>query len=497
MGELVVREHYDEADYRAFGERLRESLEALEALLDRPGFGEGPPSIGAELELFLVDGDGRPLPANRDVLRRVADPRLTVELDRFNLECNSRPVALAGEPFSALAADLGGAVEAVRRAASGLGGGVVMIGILPTLREEDLLEGALTDLPRYRALSAGLRRLRRAPFEIHIDGPEPLRLRCDDVTLEGANTSLQVHLRVAPADFAHVFNAAQMAVAPVLATAANAPFFLGHRLWDETRVALFKQSVDPRASRDGTYPVARVSFGHGWVRRSALELFAESVALHPPLLPMLGDERPARVVAAGGTPRLRELRLHQGTVWSWNRPVYDPTGGGHLRIEMRALPAGPTLADMMANTAFLVGLAFGLAPQVPRLVPAFPFACAERNFYRAARHGPEAVLLWPSREAPSPRPIGALELAGALLPVAERGLRAAGVRGSEIGGWLGVIEGRLAAGQSGARWQDRALVGEEAAGSDGRFEALARMLGRYRELSEEGRPVHTWRCERP
>lgn len=492
MGELVVRERYEEADYRAFSERLRESLEALEELLARPGFGAGPPSIGAELELFLVDGEGRPLPANRDVLRRVADPRLTVELDRFNLECNSRPFPLAGDPFTALVGDLGSEVEALRTAASGLGGGVVMIGILPTLRERDLRAGALTDLPRYRALSAGLRRLRRAPFEIRIDGPEPVHLRGDDVTLEGANTSLQVHLRVAPGDFADVFNAAQMAVAPVLATAANSPFFLGHRLWDETRVALFKQSVDPRATRDGTYPVARVSFGHGWVRRSALELFAESVALHPPLLPMLGDERPRRVVEAGGTPRLRELRLHQGTVWSWNRPVYDPAGGGHLRIEMRALPAGPTLADMMANTAFLVGLALGLAPEVPRLLPAFPFACAERNFYRAAQHGPDAVLLWPTREAPSPRPIAALELAEALLPVAERGLRAAGVRGGEIGGWLGVIEGRLAARGSGARWQVGAVAAEEAGGAGDRFDALARMLRRYRALSEEGRPVHTW-----
>jgi hypothetical protein len=348
VGLEIDRDRFEEEDYRRFRARLERSLGALRELLARPGFGEGPASLGAELELFLIDGEGRPLPLNLAVLRETVDPRLTVELDRFNLECNLRPTRLAGRPFSALAAELEDAIAEVRRAARVHHGRVAMIGILPTLRGADLQRDAMTDSPRFRALSAGLMRLRRGPFQMNIDGPEPLEVVCNDVTFEGANTSLQIHLRVPPRAFAGTYNAMQMASAVALAAAGNSPTFLGHRLWEETRVALFKQAVDHRGIRDGR--TARVGFGIGWVREGAYELFAQNVAHHEPLLPVVGDEDPLERVRAGGVPTLDEIRLHQGTVWRWNRAIYDPADGGHLRIEMRAMPAGPSVPDMVANT---------------------------------------------------------------------------------------------------------------------------------------------------
>ena len=238
-----------------------------------------------------------------------------------------------------------------------------MVGILPTLRAEDLQLAALSDAARYRALNNGLRRLRQEPFRIRIDGADPLELAADDVGLEGANTSFQVHLRVDPDRFADHFNAAQLATGPVLAVAGNSPTFLGHRLWEETRVALFKQAVDDRdAAGRSSRRVSRVAFGTGWIATGAMELLEESVRLHEPVLPVLGAERPLERLAAGRVPALDELRLHQSTVWRWNRAIYDPAGGGHLRIELRALPAGPTVVDMLANAAFLLGLTLALAP---------------------------------------------------------------------------------------------------------------------------------------
>jgi len=356
MGLAVDREHFDPVDYQRFEERLEECLLALGRLLECPGFGTGPTTVGAELELFLVDGQARALPLNQTIRAEAADPRLVLEIDRFNLELNLTPAPLAGRPFTAFGVELGEALAIVQRTAAQHGGRVAMTGILPTMRPEDLQLAAISDALRYRALNNGLRRLRHEPFQVRIDGPDPLELAADDVALEGANTSFQVHLRVDPDRFTRTYNAVQLATSPVLAVAGNSPAFLGHRLWEETRVALFKQAVDDRgAAGRASRRVSRVAFGTGWVRDGASELFEESVRLHEPVLPVLGAEHPLGRLGRGQVPALEELRLHQGTVWSWNRAVYDPAGGGHLRIEMRALPAGPTVVDMLANAAFLVG----------------------------------------------------------------------------------------------------------------------------------------------
>ena len=257
-----------------------------------------------------------------------------LEIDRFNLELNLTPAPLAGRPFAAFASELEQALSIVRRAAAWQDGRVVMVGILPTLRADDLRLAALSDAARYRALNHGLRRLRQAPFRIRIDGADPLELAADDVGLEGANTSFQVHLRVDPDRFADHFNAAQLATGPVLAVAGNSPTFLGHRLWEETRVALFKQAVDDRdAAGRSSRRVSRVASGTGWTTAGALELLAESARLHEPVLPVLGPERPLALVEAGRLPALDELRLHQGTVWRWNRAIYDPAAGGQAAAE--------------------------------------------------------------------------------------------------------------------------------------------------------------------
>jgi hypothetical protein len=450
MGLIIERERFEALDYRRFERRLDECLLALGRLLERPGFGSGPATVGAELELFLVDAQGRALPRNTEVRAETADPRVVLEIDRFNLELNLTPAPLAGRPFAAMASELDQALGIVRRAAARHGGRVVMVGILPTLRPGDLQLAALSDAARYRALNHGLRRLRQEPFRIRISGADPLELVADDVGLEGANTSFQVHLRVDPDRFADHFNAAQLATAPVLAVAGNSPTFLGHRLWQETRVALFKQTVDDRdATGRDSRRVSRVAFGTGWVRSGPLELLEESVRLHEPVLPVLGPEEPLARVEDGGVPALDELRLHQSTVWRWNRAIYDPASGGHLRIELRALPSGPTVTDMAANAAFLLGLTLALAGDAGALSRRFAFQQAHHNFYRAA-----------------------------------------GVLAEEADGLLEVVAARVATGQTGAAWQRQALASFERRLDRG--PALAAMLERYLDHQHGGDPVHTW-----
>jgi hypothetical protein len=485
VGMEITRERFGERDYARFRERLERCLADLGELLSRPGFGTGPATIGAELEACLVDGAARPLPRNQEVRALVGDPRIALELNRYNLELNASPVPLSGTPFTALASELGLLLAWSGDAARAQHGRIALIGILPTLRPDHLDLGMVTDVARYRALDRGLRRLHRGPFRIRIAGAEPLELTSEHVTAEGANTSFQMHLRVAPSDFSRVYNAAQLATAPVLAASGNSPTFLGRRLWEETRIALFKQSVEDRDSAGPRRGPARAAFGTGWLRGGALELFTESVRWHEPLLPFVSDAPPGY-----GVPPLDELRLHQGTVWRWNRAIYDPSAGGHLRIEMRALPAGPTVTDMLANAAFLIGLTLWLAGRDERWTYAVPFERVEHGFYRAAQHGLAAELSWPNGRGVGVRTVPAAELVPELLPAAKQGLLDAGVAAAEADRLLGVIGSRVASGQTGAAWQRAALAAAEY-GRDW-DQALAAMLDRYLSRSATGQPVHTW-----
>jgi gamma-glutamyl:cysteine ligase YbdK (ATP-grasp superfamily) len=485
----VERESDDARDDERMSERLEQCLSALDTLLDRPGFGAGPSTVGAELELFLVDGQGHPLARNAEVRDRADDPRVTLELDRFNVEGNLTPVTLAGAPFAALRDEMEELLGTVSRAAEPFGGRAVMIGTLPTLGAEDLGRAAVSDERRYQLLDHRLRAWRRQPYRIDIAGEDHLIAEADDVSLEGANTSFQVHLRVPPDAYARTYNAAQIATAPVLAVSGNSPFFLGHRLWEETRIALFTQAVDHRDDLERRVSQPRVSFGRRWLDRSAIEIFAEVVRDHAPLLSTVSDEDPRAAVYVGRIPALEELRLHISSIWTWNRPVYDPDAGGHLRIELRTLPAGPTAVDMAANAAFLLGLTLATAEEASTWTGLLPFEQAAENFRLAAESGLDAVLMSPFNRS-GPQPQLASEMALDLLGPAREALVRAGVEAGDVDELLTVIEGRVTSRRTGAQWQRRAVAAMEP--RLGRPRAMAAMTRRYLDGMASGAPVHTW-----
>ncbi len=494
MGQDIKSDQFVDEEFASFAIRLDDSLEALEIILARSDFGSGEPSIGAELELFLIDEDGFPLAANTAVQSTANDPRVSLELNRYNLECNARPTLLAGHPFAALGNEIREMRQIVNRAAATVDGRTAITGILPTLRKQDLGPTAMTDLPRYRALDRGLRRLRHGPFNIRINGDDPLDLSWDDVTLEGANASLQLHLRQRHGTFADTYNAAQLATGPVVAAAGNSPVLFGHRLWEETRIALFKQAVDSRSEFTKLiHRGARVYFGDNWIQDSPLELFTASVRQHPPLIPQIAQEDPIECVRAGRLPTLHELRLHHGTVWTWNRAVYDPTDSGHIRIELRALPAGPSEIDMLANAAFLIGLALGLRDQMPRIQQAMPFADVCSNFYRAAHLGLDSELIWPHNNNNSVRRVRAVDLVPQLVDIAAHGLDAANVSRQDSDPLLEIIHQRVAARQTGSQWQKHTL--DSLYRIHSRSDSLSILLERYLAHSNSNRPVHEWSIE--
>ncbi|WP_420194372.1 hypothetical protein [Marinobacter sp. GH_1] len=490
MGLSIKQSEFTPEEFDRFAAKVRTDLTALTRLLNRPGFGEGESSIGAEVEFYIVNPDLRVQPINTDIAASVQDPQLTVELNRFNLEYNLSPQAFKGAPFARTEQELLRAMQRINRHAAPLNGELVPIGILPTLRQSDMGAKVMTDEPRYHALSNALIQQRGEPFSIHIGGNDVIDLEADDVTMEGATTSFQLHWRVPAERFADYFNAVQLVTPIALALASNSPSLFGHHLWDETRIALFKQSVDSRSPNHRTWKhPPRVYYGNGWAR-SAWELFAASASLYPPILPLMSEEDPMAVIDRGEVPELAELRLHHGTTWPWNRAIFDHTDGGHLRIEIRSMPAGPTAVDMCANGLFIIGAALAVLEDIRHLTSILPFHYTEHNFYRAAKYGIGADIIWPHKDQVQLQDTPLLNVARDLLPRAREALQRTAVDEAEIQRLLGIIKGRIQTRMTGARWQRQ--VTESFFRSQTTDEAFKSMLSLYMANQKTNTPVHEW-----
>ncbi|MEV7689258.1 glutamate--cysteine ligase [Streptomyces bungoensis] len=494
MGEKVVAGQFDLSDRQRYREKLQKCLAGLERLLDEKRFDRPKNLMGVEIELNLAGSDGLPKMLNGEVLERIASRDFQTELAMFNLEVNIAPHRLGGRVFDRLAEELRTSLAYADRKAGEVDAGIVMIGILPTLGRDDLVSSNLSAVDRYTLLNDQIVSARGEDFLLDIDGVEHLRCTSKSIVPEAACTSVQLHLQVTPGRFADVWNAAQVASAAQIAVGANSPFLFGHELWRESRPPLFQQATDtrpPELQAQGVRP--RTWFGERWIT-SAFDLFEENLRFFPALLPICDDEDPLKVLDAGGIPRLSELVLHNGTVYRWNRPVYDIADGvPHLRVENRVLPAGPTITDVIANAAFYYGLVRALAEESRPLWSRLPFEAAAANFDAACRYGIEARFVWPRRgRYGGTGEVDAVTLVrDELLPLASAGLDAWGVEPADRDLYLGIIEERCRRRVNGASWQaatfHRAL--EQGLGRDA---ALAATTRRYAELMHVGEPVHTW-----
>jgi hypothetical protein len=445
-------------------------------------------SIGLEIELNLTDEAGDPALLNAKVLEVIADGDFQTELAQFNVEINVAPHTLSGTVLSELERHVRLSLNNAEEKARGVGAHMVMVGILPTVTDRHLNADAFSANPRYQLLNEQIFAARGEDLDIRIAGVERLSTFADTMAPEAACTSVQLHLLVEPAQFGIHWNAAQAIAGVQLALAGNSPFFFGKELWRETRIPLFEQATDTRSEElraQGVRP--RVWFGERWIT-SIFDLFEENVRYFPALLPVLSDEDPAAVLDAGHSPQLDELRLHNGTVYRWNRPIYAVVKGRpHLRIENRVLPAGPTVVDTIANAAFYYGLIRMLAEAERPIWTQMSFSAAEENFHAGARHGIDASMFWPGLGYV---PVTELVLRR-LLPLAHEGLDRWGVSAGERDRLLGIIEQRCLTHRNGATWQVETLHALEADGLD-RQEALHEMLRRYLPPMHENLPVHEW-----
>ncbi|AXN52575.1 glutamate-cysteine ligase family protein [Mycobacterium marinum] len=492
MGEEVKRTTYDRAHRREYRRKLQLCVDVVETMLAQSGFDDDEALTGMEIECNLVDGDYQPAMSNRYVLDAIADPAYQTELGAFNIEFNVPPRPLPGDTGLQLEKEVRASLNAAEQKANSGGAHIVMIGILPTLMPRHFAQDWMSESTRYSALNDSIFDARGEDIPINISGPEPLSWRAASIAPESACTSMQLHLQVSPDDFAPNWNAAQMLAGPQLALGANSPYFFGHQLWAETRIEVFTQSTDTRPEELKTQGVRpRVWFGEQWIT-SILDLFKENARYFPSLLPEVSDEDPVAELAAGRAPQLAELRLHNGTVYRWNRPVYDVADGRpHLRLENRVLPAGPTVIDMLANSAFYYGALRTLAEADPQPWTKMSFATAQDNFLTAARYGIDARLHWPGLGEVTTQQL----VLGTLLPMAHEGLQRSGVADEVRERFLGVIEARAESRRNGASWQVATVAALQDRGMN-RDDALAEMLRRYCEHMHANEPVHTWPIER-
>jgi gamma-glutamyl:cysteine ligase YbdK (ATP-grasp superfamily) len=488
MGEEVAQQEFSREDRTRYREKVRRCLDVFARMLRESRFDSEFPMTGLEIELNLVDDAGNPSLKNTEALEAIANPDFQTELGQFNLEINVPPTQLRNRGFTEFETRVRASLNDAEEKASKVGAHMVMIGILPTLSHGHMAPSSLSGNPRYQLLSDQILAARGEDIVIDIVGTERLRTTADSIVPEAACTSTQFHVQVSPDEFPAYWNASQAIAGVQLALGANSPFLLGKELWRETRIALFEQATDTRSQElkaQGVRP--RVWFGERWIT-SIFDLFEENVRYFPALLPITDDEDPLEVLESGQTPKLGELRLHNGTIYRWNRPVYDVVEGvPHVRVENRVMPAGPTVADTMANAAFYFGLVRTLAEQQRPLWSQMSFSAAEENFHVAARQGIEAHLYWPGLGQ-----VPATELVlRRLLPLARAGLDAWGVDPAERDRLLGIIEQRCLLERNGASWfADR--FHQHLAGEVERSKALCATLTEYRTHMHSNEPVHTW-----
>ncbi len=488
MGEERVKLAKSNEEIQQFMKYVLKDVRAMEKMLEDDWFETDTIRIGAEQELCLIDDHGKAMTNAMEVLEALGEGNYTTEIAKFNVEINLDPLEFTGNCLSQLESNLQKEVEYVRKTVQKLGGDILLTGILPSIRKSDVAIENLTPLPRYKALCDAIDNMRGKEYDIRIQGMDELLMKFDTPLLEGCNTGYQVHLQIKPDEFVSKYNVAQAISAPVLASAVNSPILLGKRLWAETRIALFHQSVDTRGVTDHLRDsLPRVTFGNDWLRGSILDIYKEDISRYRVLLSSNVVENVEEMLQNGEPPKLMALNVHNGTVYRWNRACYGIGGGKpHLRIENRVLPSGPTVVDEIANTAFWLGLMNGFEDAYPDITQELDFDDARMNFFAASKMGTDTKFIWTGDSKITARDLITEEL----LPIARAGLEKASIQKSDIDTYLSVIEDRVESAQTGAYWVVKSygkLIKEH-----NREQTLSAITMAMAKNQKKGEPVHKW-----
>lgn len=491
MGEQRVSIVKDE-QLQHFVQHLLTDIQSFEYMLENDWFETGITRIGAEQEMCLVDAKTcKPAPIAMSVLEHLQEYSWAeTELAKFNLETNLTPLVFQGNSLRKMEEEALSMLKIIQEKLSLFNAKHILTGILPTLIKSDLDLHNLTPKPRYFALIEAINeQLNKNAYELHLEGIDELKIQHNSPLLEACNTSFQVHLQVSPENYVKFYNIAQTLAAPVMAIAANSPLVFGRRLWHESRIALFQQSLDTRKTRNNMRESSpRVHFGKNWLRHSIVEIHKEDIARFRVLLAADITENSIEMIQNGKVPRLRALQVFNSTIYRWNRPCYGISENGkpHLRIENRVMPAGPTVVDEMANAAFWLGAMIGAADAVDDITKYVLFEDVRDNFLKAAQFGIDSKFNWIGDQKISVCDLILKEL----LPLSRDGLKKQNIDSQDIDRYLGIIEERAKRHMNGARWQLRAFT--ELRKNLTQDEANAVLTASIIKNQEQQIPVHLW-----
>lgn len=490
MGAPNVKATSTAKQLQTFEKHLLNDIHALNKMLKEGMFEIDKTRIGAEQEFCLVDKHYKPAGKNIEMMDLLeGNPLFTTELARFNMEINASPQIFSKNCLSIMEKEILDNLDAAHQAADSLGIKVILTGILPTLRKFDFSIHNLTPYERYYALCESINKLRGKNYDLNISGIDELFSEHDSPLIEAANTGFQVHLQIKPDEFVDMYNISQAITAPVLACATNSPILFGKRLWKETRIALFSQSVDTRNHKEHAREMSpRVTFGDHWLEKSILEIYKEDIVKYRVLLNTEINENVFEKLETGTAPDLMALKVHNSTVYRWNRACYGISEGkAHLRIENRVLPAGPTVKDEMANAAFWLGLMVGVHDKYGDITQRMDFDVAKNNFLKASVHGLDTKLFWLDNKSYAASDLILHEL----LPLAKAGLKKQKVNNAEIEEYLGIIEARVQKVRTGSYWQLKSFY--KLIKSATKEEVLAAITASTIQNQKHNIPVHNWK----
>ena len=469
MGQEIPTSQFSRHDFSAFQEYLRSETGFLQQYFREKRFFCEHNTGGFEVEAWLVNREAVPVPINEKFLSALNHPKVVHELSQFNIEINVEPQLLKNDALKKLHAELLTTWNRCYQVADSMEADIMAIGIHPGIVDEELTVEHMSTSQRYRALNEQVLAIRNGiPLSLNIRGRDHLNTVHHDVMLEAATTSFQIHYQVGQDESVRTYNASQIISAPLVAVSANSPYLFGCDLWDETRIRLFEQSVDVGLEKN-----KRVTFGHDYVQGSLFSCFEENLHNYAVLIPLNSK---------GNLEELHHLRLHNGTIWRWNRPLvgFDSDGHIHLRIENRVTPSGPSIMDMIANAAFYWGLLRYTATMTDVPEQRIEFPVIRQNFYNAARYGLRSSLHWLDGQQHAVEEL----IREQLLAAADMGLQQLGIAESDRKKYISVIEARVTSGQNGAVWQRKWV---ERHGSD-----MNQLSKAYLERQHSGAPVHEW-----
>jgi CBS domain-containing protein len=490
MGELSVNTISTSKERDHFIKYLLNDIRALEMMVEQDLIEKDITRIGSEQELCLVDNHWRPAPVALELLAKINDPHFTTELALFNMEINLDPIILEGNCFQTLKQDLKNWLDIAENAAQSQDTKVLLTGILPTIKHKHINLQYMTPKDRYFALAESMKMRRKGEFEFHISGTDELITRHDSVMFESCNTSFQMHYQVSPEKFVDTYNWAQIISGPVLASSTNSPLLLSKRLWRETRIALFQQSLDTRNSLDPRREkLPRVTFGNHWIKDSIVDIYKEDIMRFEPLLgKTLKSPHSLHTLENGKIPLLEALRLHNSTIYKWNRPCFGISDNGkpHLRIENRYLASGPSITDEIANMVFWTGLMSNVPQDINQITKKLDFDDVKTNFLKAAKLGLENRFKWFHN-----RKYSASELIqNELIPMAREGLIKKGVNTKDVDYYLEVILCRVGTGRTGSQWLlDSYNINRKRSSND---EALITATAGIYKRQQQNLPVCKW-----